>query len=110
MTSLDNHRTHYCPDSGFSLISENDLEFEQCNCFTTRAQGAAANWSGEPEPGGADRRSLAAQEKWYRTLAALARVCGIGKAVRPEPAFHPSDLEETAELKNDSDLVKVRKA
>ena len=97
MTSLENHRTHYCPDSGFSLISENDLEFEQCNCYRSGAVPEANS-------------RLAAEQTWYRTLAALARVCGIGKTVKPEPVVPVTGMQQPAELANESELVRVRKA
>ncbi|MGI8960093.1 MAG: hypothetical protein ACR2IV_10100 [Bryobacteraceae bacterium] len=84
MTYLDNYRTHYCPDSGFSLVSENDAEFEVCNCFRI-AMDAAAPGLGESEARLAQSSPLVAEQIWYRTIAALARVCGTGRAVLAEP-------------------------
>lgn len=110
MTSLDNYRTHYCPDSGFSLISENDFEFERCNCFTVQAESTAVSGAGDGETVAGERNRLATEEKWYRTLAALARVCGIGKSVKPERTFHATPMQELTGLENDSELVRVRKS
>ncbi|MFL6352751.1 MAG: hypothetical protein ACJ74Z_13010 [Bryobacteraceae bacterium] len=98
MTCLDNYRTHYCPDSAFSLVSENDAEFEVCTCF----RNAMAEMPGLAESETRMTRSstMAAEQLWYRTIAALAKVCGTGKAVQTEPV--------TAH-KHEEVLVAVRK-
>ncbi|MGI9071738.1 MAG: hypothetical protein ACR2JB_10595 [Bryobacteraceae bacterium] len=101
MTYLDNYRTHYCPDSGFSLVSENDSEFEVCTCFRSAIDQTAVPGLVESEARLARSSPIAAEQLWYRTIAALAKVCGTSKAVRPEPV---------TEHKNEEVLVTVRKA
>jgi hypothetical protein len=93
MTCLDNYRTHYCPDSGFSLISENDMEFETCNCFRTAVDQSPATSFGESDADLARRSSLVAEQIWYRTIAALAKACGMGKSVQAEPVPQHKDEE-----------------
>ena len=106
MTSLDNYRTHFCPDSGFSLISENDAEFEACNCFKSRAQRPVASYSASADAVG-ERSRLAAEEIWYRSLAALAKVCGTSKT--PERVVRESPVHEHAAVESEPVLVNVRK-
>jgi hypothetical protein len=84
MTYLENHRTHYCPDSGFSLVSENDAEFEVCHCFQS-VMGATVFGSAESDPAPVRSSALLAEQIWYRTISALAKVCGTGRAVHVEP-------------------------
>ena len=86
MTCLDNYRTHYCPDSGFSLVSENDAEFEVCHCFQSVMAEAPLFASAESEAAPVRSSALLAEQIWYRTISALAKVCGTGKAVQLEPA------------------------
>lgn len=86
MTYLDNYRTHYCPDSGFSLVSENDAEFEVCHCFQSVMAEAPLFASEESETVPVRGSALLAEQIWYRTISALARVCGTGRAVQVEPA------------------------
>lgn len=78
--TLDNYRTHYCPDSGFSLVSENDVEFEVCTCFQSAM--AQTPISDLAEARIAQSSPIVAEQIWYRTIAALARVCGTGKPVQ----------------------------
>src|SRR6266566_1963454 len=85
MTYLDNYRTHYCPDSGFSLVSENDAEFEVCHCFQGVIEQAPLFGSAESEVGALRSSTLRAEQIWYRTIAALAKVCGTGRAAHLEP-------------------------
>jgi hypothetical protein len=85
MTYLENYRTHYCPDSGFSLISENDAEFEVCNCFRVAVERPLVATFAESEAELSRSSTLLAEQTWYRTIAALAKVCGIGRAVQAEP-------------------------
>ncbi len=99
MKNLDNYRTHYCPDSGFSLISENDAEFEICNCFEAAVIATAA--SGNAEAEATRTNSVRAEQRWYQTLSALARVIGPGKPVQAEA---PVDVQREEEL------VRVRKS
>jgi hypothetical protein len=101
MTYLDNYRTHYCPDSGFSLVSENDSEFEVCTCFRSAIDQTPVPALAESEARMARSSPIIAEQIWYRTIAALAKVCGTGKAVHAEP------LEQH---KNEEALVTVRKA
>jgi hypothetical protein len=84
MTYLDNYRTHYCPDSGFSLVSENDAEFEVCHCFQSVMALAPVFDSVEPAGVRVRTSALRAEQIWYRTIAALAKVCGTGRAVGVE--------------------------
>jgi hypothetical protein len=84
MTYLENYRTHYCPDSGFSLISENDAEFEACNCFGIAAEKPLVNSLSESEADPVRNSPVLAEQLWYRTIAALAKVCGTGKTVQVE--------------------------
>jgi hypothetical protein len=100
MTYLDNYRTHYCPDSGFSLVSENDAEFEVCHCFQSVMGLAPVFGSVESEAGPARTSSLRAEQIWYRTIAALAKVCGTGRAV---------GVEAREEHKSEQVPVTVRK-
>ena len=99
MTHLENYRTHYCPDSGFSLISENDAEFEACNCFRMPVEKPLSHLA-ESEADPARTNSILAEQLWYRTIAALARVCGTGRAVQAERA---------REHENQEALVSIRK-
>jgi hypothetical protein len=101
MTYLDNYRTHYCPDSGFSLVSENDAEFEACTCFRSAMDQIPMLGLAESEVRMARSSPIVAEQIWYRTIAALAKACGTGKPVHAEP------LEEH---KNEEALVRVRKA
>jgi len=90
MTHLDNYRTHYCPDSGFSLVSENDAEFEACNCFRIAINQVPVTGLSESEA--VVRNSpLVAEQLWYRTISALARVCGTGRSVQVEPVVEHQD-------------------
>jgi hypothetical protein len=84
MTYLENHRTHYCPDSGFSLVSENDAEFEVCHCFQSVMDRATVFGSAESEAAPVRSSALLAEQIWYRTISALAKVCGTGRAVHVE--------------------------
>jgi hypothetical protein len=86
MTYLDNYRTHYCPDSGFSLISENDVEFEACHCFQRPMNQAPSFGIAESDAGHARSSTIIAEQIWYRTISALAKVCGTARAVHVEPA------------------------
>jgi hypothetical protein len=101
MTCLDNYRTHYCPDSGFSLVSENDAEFEVCNCFGSAMFQTAGTAVAQSEVQALLSSSLLGEQIWYRTIAALAKVCGTGKAVH---------TVSTAEHKPEEALVSVRKS
>ena len=101
MTHLDNYRTHFCPDSGFSLVSENDVEFEICTCFQTAMGQTPVTVLAESEARIVRSSPVIAEQIWYRTIAALARVCGTGKPVHTKP------LEEH---KHEEALVRVRKA
>lgn len=101
MTSLDNYCTHYCPDSGFSLISENDFEFEACNCFRTAVGTKAA--SAAQTDAAAKSSPILAEQVWYRTIAALAKVCGTAKPVQVET---PSETPVAHE--NEEALARVR--
>ncbi len=85
MTCLDNYRTHYCPDSDFSLISENDMEFEACNCFRAAVDQSPVTSFGQSEPDLIRSSPVVAEQIWYRTIAALAKACGMGKSVQAEP-------------------------
>jgi hypothetical protein len=100
MTYSDNYRTHYCPDSGFSLVSENDAEFEVCACFRSAMDQTPAPALAESEARMERSSAMAAEQLWYRTIAALAKVIGTGKAVHTEPV---------AEHKSEEVLVTVRK-
>jgi hypothetical protein len=86
MTYLDNYRTHFCPDSGFSLVSENDLEFEACHCFQAPMNQSLPFGSAEYDAVSARSSTILAEQIWYRTIAALAKVCGTGRTVQFEPA------------------------
>lgn len=101
MAYLDNYRTHYCPDSGFSLVSENDLEFEVCTCFQSAMGQASGSGLAESEARIARTSPIMAEQIWYRTIAALAKFCGTGRAVHTEPL---------QEQKNEQALVAFRKA
>ena len=106
MTSLDNYRTHFCPDSNFSLISENDGEFEACNCYG-HAQKSAVTSVAQSEAIVGQTSSVAAETAWYLTLTALARVCGPSTMVEPTapaPAMH-----ENAVVEQQKELVQVRR-
>jgi hypothetical protein len=85
MTYLQDHRTHYCPDSGFSLVSENDAEFEVCHCFQGVMDRAPVFGSAESEAAPVRSSAVIAEQIWYRTISALAKVCGTAKAVHVEP-------------------------
>ena len=98
MKNLDNHRTHYCPDSGFSLISENDAEFEVCACFRSETSSTPASSVAYAEA--AQNSPVLAEQLWYRSISALARVCGTTKPVQTETA---------AEHQKEEVLVPVRK-
>jgi hypothetical protein len=100
MTNLDNYRTHFCPDSGFTLVSENDAEFEVCHCFQSAINQAQAFGSAESEGAPARSSALIAEQIWYRTISALAKVCGTGRAV---------PVEAVEEHKNEQVPVIVRK-
>jgi hypothetical protein len=104
MTYLDNYRTHYCPDSGFSLVSENDTEFEVCTCFLSATDYTPVPVRAISEARMARNSPIVAEQIWYRTLAALVKVCGTGKTVHAEPVEH---LEQHH---NEEALVTVRKA
>lgn len=93
MTCLDNYRTHYCPDSDFSLISENDIEFETCNCFRAVVDQSPVTSFGEAEADLVQSSPLVAEQIWYRTIAALAKACGIGKPIQTEPISVHKDEE-----------------
>jgi hypothetical protein len=99
MTNLENHRTHYCPDSGFSLISENDAEFEVCNCFRMAVEKPSLSHLPESEADPARTSSILAEQLWYRTIAALARVCGTGRAVQTERAREHERQEAFATIR-----------
>lgn len=103
MRSRCEDRTHYCPDSDFMLISENDLEFEACNCFKVSADRGAPNSFDsfqEVHTGRVRNSVLAAEQLWYRTLAALANVVGTAK---------PAKIESPAEQQEEMVLSKVHK-
>jgi hypothetical protein len=93
MTTLDNYRTHYCPDSEFSLISENDVEFELCNCFQRAVSTTGATSTAKAEAEVVRNSPILAEQIWYRTIAALAKVCGTTKPVQVEnPVQHEEAL------------------
>ena len=100
MTSLDNYCTHYCPDSGFSLISENDFEFEACNCFRSAVGMTGAASVAQADAAAVSSSPILAEQIWYRTIAALAKVCGTAK---------PVQVERPLEHENEEALVRVRK-
>ena len=107
MTSFDNYRTHYCPDSGFTLISENDAEFEACNCFHTAANQTSMAGLETSEATALRTTPLLAEQIWYRTIAALAKVCGTTKPVTTETV---REREQAEVHENEEALVKIRKS
>src|ERR1700736_4181113 len=91
MTCLDNYRTHYCPDSDFLLISVNDLKFETCNCFRAAVDQSPETSLSESDAELIRSSPLVAEQIWYRTIAALAKACGMGKPVQAEPVPEHKD-------------------
>jgi hypothetical protein len=107
MITQDNYRTHYCPDSEFALISENDIEFEACNCYGTALSTRGATSVDKAEAEVVQNNPILAEQIWYRTIAALAKVCGTARPVQVETA-----VEVKASVKHDREeaLARVRKS
>ena len=107
MIGLDNYRTHFCPDSGFSLISENDAEFEACKCYMSAAERPAVAYLTRSDASIGQSSSSAAEEVWYRSLVALAEVCGTG--TRPEHESVEKLAHEETAVESKAALVTVRR-
>jgi hypothetical protein len=108
MTTLDNYRTHYCPDSGFSLISENDIEFEACNCFQSAVRKTVATSVAEVEAEVVRNSPMAAEQIWYRTIAALAKVCGTARPIQVKTPVE--QVKTPVHQKHEEALARIRKS